>query len=54
VEAVPAVTARALDRDRRQSSSCFSAVILYLAGNLRKVLGDRGLTAMKRLMGCCG
>ena len=28
-----------------------SAVILYSAGNLRKVLGERGLTAMERLMG---
>jgi small neutral amino acid transporter SnatA (MarC family) len=28
-----------------------SAVILYFAGNLRKVLGERGLTAMERLMG---
>ncbi|HEX5829579.1 MAG TPA: MarC family protein, partial [Gemmatimonadaceae bacterium] len=28
-----------------------SAVILYLASNLRKVLGDRGLTALERLMG---
>jgi multiple antibiotic resistance protein len=28
-----------------------SAIILYFAGNLRKVLGERGLTAMERLMG---
>lgn len=28
-----------------------TAVILYFAGNLRKVLGERGLTAMERLMG---
>jgi multiple antibiotic resistance protein len=28
-----------------------SAVILYFAGNLRRVLGERGLTAMERLMG---
>jgi multiple antibiotic resistance protein len=28
-----------------------SAVILYFSGNLRKVLGERGLTAMERLMG---
>ena len=28
-----------------------AAVILYFAGNLRKVLGERGLTAMERLMG---
>ena len=28
-----------------------SAVVLYFAGNLRKVLGERGLTAMERLMG---
>lgn len=28
-----------------------SAVILYLASDLRKVLGDRGLTALERLMG---
>jgi multiple antibiotic resistance protein len=28
-----------------------SAVILYFAGNLRKALGERGLTAMERLMG---
>ncbi|HEU4525780.1 MAG TPA: MarC family protein [Gemmatimonadales bacterium] len=28
-----------------------SAVILYFAANLRKVLGERGLTAMERLMG---
>jgi multiple antibiotic resistance protein len=28
-----------------------SAVILYFAGSLRKVLGERGLTAMERLMG---
>ncbi len=28
-----------------------SATILYFAGNLRKVLGERGLTAMERLMG---
>jgi multiple antibiotic resistance protein len=28
-----------------------SAVILYFAGNLRKVLGERGLTALERLMG---
>ncbi len=28
-----------------------SAVILYFAGNLRKLLGDRGLTAVERLMG---
>lgn len=28
-----------------------SAVILYFAGDLRKVLGERGLTAMERLMG---
>lgn len=28
-----------------------SAVILYFAANLRRLLGDRGLTAMERLMG---
>ncbi|HET6680289.1 MAG TPA: MarC family protein [Gemmatimonadaceae bacterium] len=28
-----------------------SAVILYLASDLRKLLGDRGLTALERLMG---
>lgn len=28
-----------------------SAVILYFSSNLRQVLGDRGLTAMERLMG---
>lgn len=28
-----------------------SAVILYLAADMRKVLGDRGLTALERLMG---
>ena len=28
-----------------------SAVILYFAGNLREVLGERGLTALERLMG---
>ena len=28
-----------------------SAVILYLASDLRRVLGDRGLTALERLMG---
>jgi multiple antibiotic resistance protein len=28
-----------------------SAVILYFAGNLRRVLGERGLTALERLMG---
>ena len=28
-----------------------SAVILYFAGNLRRLLGDRGLTAVERLMG---
>ncbi len=28
-----------------------SAVILYFASNLRKLLGDRGLTAVERLMG---
>ena len=28
-----------------------SAIILYFAGNLRKVLGERVLTAMERLMG---
>jgi multiple antibiotic resistance protein len=28
-----------------------SAVILYFSGNLRKLLGDRGLTAVERLMG---
>ncbi len=28
-----------------------SAVILYLASDLRKVFGDRGLTALERLMG---
>lgn len=28
-----------------------AAVILYFAGSLRKVLGERGLTAMERLMG---
>jgi multiple antibiotic resistance protein len=28
-----------------------TAVILYFAGNLRKVLGERGLTALERLMG---
>ena len=28
-----------------------AAVILYFAGNLRRVLGERGLTAMERLMG---
>jgi multiple antibiotic resistance protein len=28
-----------------------SAVILYFAGNLRKLLGERGLTAIERLMG---
>jgi MarC family membrane protein len=28
-----------------------SAIILYFAGNLRKLLGDRGLTAVERLMG---
>ncbi len=28
-----------------------SAVVLYFAGNLRRVLGERGLTAMERLMG---
>jgi multiple antibiotic resistance protein len=27
------------------------AVILYFAGNLRKLLGERGLTAVERLMG---
>jgi multiple antibiotic resistance protein len=28
-----------------------SAIILYYASNLRKLLGDRGLTAVERLMG---
>lgn len=28
-----------------------SAIILYLSSNLRNVLGDRGLTAIERLMG---
>jgi MarC family membrane protein len=28
-----------------------SAVILYFAGNLRRLLGERGLTALERLMG---
>ncbi|HEX6669446.1 MAG TPA: MarC family protein [Gemmatimonadales bacterium] len=28
-----------------------SAVILYFVGDLRKVLGERGLTAMEQLMG---
>ena len=28
-----------------------SAVILYFTGNLRKLLGERGLTAVERLMG---
>ena len=28
-----------------------SAIILLLAGNLQKLLGDRALTAMERLMG---
>jgi multiple antibiotic resistance protein len=28
-----------------------SAIILYFSGNLRRVLGDRGLTAIERLMG---
>lgn len=28
-----------------------AAIILYLSSNLRKVLGDRGLTALERLMG---
>jgi multiple antibiotic resistance protein len=28
-----------------------SAVILYFASNLRRFLGDRGLTAVERLMG---
>lgn len=28
-----------------------SAIILYFAGNLRHVLGERGLTAVERLMG---
>jgi len=28
-----------------------SAVILYFSGNLRRVLGERGLTAIERLMG---
>lgn len=28
-----------------------AAIILYLASDLRRVLGDRGLTAMERLMG---
>ena len=28
-----------------------TAVILYFSGNLRKVLGERGLTALERLMG---
>ena len=28
-----------------------SAVILYFSSNLRRILGDRGLTAMERLMG---
>lgn len=28
-----------------------SAVILYFASNLRRLLGDRGLTALERLMG---
>ena len=28
-----------------------TAVILYFSSNLRRVLGDRGLTAMERLMG---
>jgi multiple antibiotic resistance protein len=28
-----------------------SAVILYFAGNLRRLLGERGLTAVERLMG---
>ena len=30
---------------------CASAVILYFAGNLRRLLGERGLTAVERLMG---
>ncbi|HEX6973918.1 MAG TPA: MarC family protein [Vicinamibacterales bacterium] len=30
---------------------CASAVILFFATNLRLLLGDRGLTAMERLMG---
>ncbi len=30
---------------------CASAVILYFSGNLRRLLGDRGLTAVERLMG---
>lgn len=28
-----------------------STIILYLAGNFRKLFGDRGLTALERLMG---
>ena len=28
-----------------------SAIILYFASSLRKLLGDRGLTAVERLMG---
>jgi small neutral amino acid transporter SnatA (MarC family) len=28
-----------------------SAVILYFAANLRRLLGERGLTAVERLMG---
>jgi multiple antibiotic resistance protein len=28
-----------------------SAIILYFSGNLRRVLGERGLTAIERLMG---
>jgi multiple antibiotic resistance protein len=28
-----------------------TAIILFLASDLRKVLGDRGLTALERLMG---
>jgi multiple antibiotic resistance protein len=38
---------------RSATCRCFSprAVILYFAGNLRKLLGDRGLTAVERLMG---
>ena len=28
-----------------------SAIILYFASNLRRLLGERGLTALERLMG---
>jgi MarC family integral membrane protein len=35
----------------RRSRNFASAVILYFASNLRSLLGERGLTALERLMG---